>query len=147
VGRPDSYTTAAGTVNRAAASAEIGLLAASWSASRPLQASRQTGVNIMTTISIPTLSTQRLVLDGLETLTRDGVARIVKTAAAVAGLAGNYASHSLRAGFVTDALDAGASREQVQRHRRWSNIRSIDPYDRKTEVWAATTPSQRLAGS
>jgi site-specific recombinase XerD len=87
------------------------------------------------------------VLDGLEALTRDGAAQIVKRAAAVAGLAGNYASHSLRAGFVTDALDAGASREQVQRHRRWSNIRSIDPYYRKTEVWGRNNPSQRLAGS
>jgi site-specific recombinase XerD len=87
------------------------------------------------------------VLDGLEALTRDGAAQIVKRAAAVAGLAGNYASHSLRAGFVTDALDAGASREQVQRHGRWSNIRSIDPYYRKTEVWGRNNPSQRLAGS
>jgi hypothetical protein len=49
----------------------------------------QRGENIMTTISIPTLSTQRLVLDGLETLTRDGAAQIVRRAAAVAGLAGN----------------------------------------------------------
>jgi site-specific recombinase XerD len=101
----------------------------------------------MTTISIPTLSTQRLVLDGLETLTRDGDAQIVRRAAAVAGLAGNHASHSLRAGFVTDALDAGASREQGQRHGRWSNLRSTDPYYRKTEVWGRNNPSQRLAGS
>ncbi|MGH9152636.1 MAG: hypothetical protein ACRD03_09610 [Acidimicrobiales bacterium] len=63
------------------------------------------------------------------------------------GRAGNYASHSLRAGFVTDALDAGATREQVQRHGRWTNIRSIDPYYRKTEVWGRNNPSQRLAGS
>jgi site-specific recombinase XerD len=87
------------------------------------------------------------VLDSLEALIRDGAAQIVKRAAAVAGLAGNYASHSLRVGFVTDALDAGASREQVQRHGRWSNIRSIDPYYRKTEVWGRNNPSQRLAGS
>jgi hypothetical protein len=100
----------------------------------------------MTTIGIPTLSPQRLVLDGLETLTRDGAAQIVRRAA-VAGLAGNDASHSVRAGFVTDALDAAASREQGQRHRRWSNIGSIDPYDRKTEGWGRYNPWQRLAGS
>jgi len=51
-------------------------------------------------------------------------AQVVKRTAAAARLDGNYASHSLRAGFVTDALDAGATREQVQRHGRWTNIRS-----------------------
>lgn len=86
-------------------------------------------------------------LDELEPITRDGAAQIVKRAATAAGLDGNYASHSLRAGFVTDALDAGATREQVQRHGRWTNIHSIDPYYRKTEVWGRNNPSQRLAGS
>ena len=85
-------------------------------------------------------------LDDLEPITRDGAAQIVKRAAVAAGLDGNYAGHSLRAGFVTDALDAGATREQVQRHGRWTNIRSIDPYYRKTEVWGRNNPSQRLAG-
>ena len=84
-------------------------------------------------------------LDDLEPITRDGAAQIVKRAAAAAELAGNYASHSLRAGFVTDALDA--TREQVQRHGRWTNIRSIDPYYRKTEVWGRNNPSQRLANA
>lgn len=88
-------------------------------------------------------------LDGalhhLEALTRDGAAHAVKRAASAAGLVGNYASHSLRAGFVTDALDAGATREQVQRHGRWTNVSSIDPYYRKTQVWGANNPSSRLA--
>lgn len=86
-------------------------------------------------------------LDDLEPMTRDGAAQIVKRAAVAAGLNGNYASHSPRAGFVTDALDAGATREQVQRHGRWTNIRSIDPYYRKTEIWGGNNPSQRLAGA
>ena len=81
----------------------------------------------------------------LEALTRDGAAHAVKRAASAAGLAGNYASHSLRAGFVSDALDAGATREQVQRHGRWTNVSSIDPYYRKTQVWGANNPSSRLA--
>jgi site-specific recombinase XerC len=88
-------------------------------------------------------------LDGdlrhLEALTRDGAAQAVKRAARAAGLVGNSASHSLRAGFVTDALDAGATREQVQRHGRWTNVSSIDPYYRKTQVWGANNPSSRLA--
>ena len=82
-------------------------------------------------------------LDDIEAITRDGAAQIVKRAAVRAGLDGNYASHSLRAGFVTDALDAGATREQVQRHGRWNNIRSIDPYYRKTEVWSGSTAGAR----
>lgn len=80
-------------------------------------------------------------LDRLEAITRDGESQIVERAARAAGLVGDYASHSLRAGFVTDALDAGVTREQVQRHGRWINIGSIDPYFRKTLVWGPSTPS------
>lgn len=82
-------------------------------------------------------------LDGelhhLEALTRDGAAQAVKRAASAAGLVGNYASHSLRAGFVTDALDAGATREQVQRHGRWTNVSSIDPTTAKRRSGAPAT--------
>jgi integrase len=80
-----------------------------------------------------------------EGITRDGASQIVKRAARAAGLTGDYASHSLRAGFVTDALDAGATREQVQRHGRWANITSIDSYYRKTQTWGPNNPSQYLA--
>lgn len=78
-------------------------------------------------------------------LSRDGASQIVKRAARVAGLAGDHASHSLRAGFVSDALDAGATREQVQHHGRWAAVKSIDPYYRKTNTWGRNNPSQRLA--
>ena len=54
----------------------------------------------------------------LEALTRDGAAHAVNRAASAAGRVGNYACHSLSASFVTDALDAGATREQVQHHGR-----------------------------
>ena len=88
-------------------------------------------------------------LDGallhLEALTRDGAAHAVNRASSAAGLVGNYASRSLSAGFVTDALDAGAIREQVQHHGRWTNVSSIDPYYRKTQVWGTDNPSSRLA--
>jgi integrase len=84
-------------------------------------------------------------LDAPEAITRDGASQIVKRATRAAGLIGDYASHSLRAGFVSDALDAGATREQVQHHGRWNNITSIDPYYRKTLTWGRTNPSQHLA--
>lgn len=83
--------------------------------------------------------------DPPDAISRDAAANIVKRAARAAGLDGDYASHSLRAGFVTDALDAGATREQVQRHGRWANITSIDPYYRKTQTWGTNNPSQQLA--
>lgn len=83
--------------------------------------------------------------DPPEAITRDGASQIVKRAARAAGLAGDYASHSLRAGFVTDAIDAGATREQVQRHGRWTNITSLDSYYRKTQTWGPNNPSQHLA--
>lgn len=84
-------------------------------------------------------------LDPPTAITRDGASQIVKRATRAAGLIGDYASHSLRAGFVSDALDAGATREQVQRHGRWADITSIDPYYRKTQVWGKNNPSQHLA--
>jgi integrase len=83
--------------------------------------------------------------DPPKAITRDGASQIVKRAARTAGLTGDYASHSLRAGFVTDALDAGATREQVQRHGRWANITSLDSYYRKTHTWGPNNPSQHLA--
>jgi hypothetical protein len=78
-------------------------------------------------------------LDGalhhLEALTRDGAAQAVKRAASAAGLVGNYASHSLRAGFVTDALDAGATREQVQRHGRTTARRRSGAPTTRRPAW------------
>jgi hypothetical protein len=50
------------------------------------------------------------------------------------GAAGADCFRPLRAGFVSDALDAGATREQVQRHGRWANIGSIDAYYGKTQT-------------
>ena len=86
-------------------------------------------------------------LDRPVPLTRDGASQIVKRAARSAGLTGDHASHSLRAGFVSDALDAGATREQVQRHGRWAAVKSIDSYYRKTNTWGRNNPSQRLAAA
>jgi hypothetical protein len=80
-------------------------------------------------------------------ITRTGASQIVKRAARTTGLVGDYTSHSLRAGLVSDALDAGVTREQVQRHGRWANIGSIDPYYRKTQSWRQTNPPSTLPGT
>ena len=41
--------------------------------------------------------------------------------------------------------DAGATRKQVRHHGRWTNVSSIDPNYRKTQVWGTNNPSSRLA--
>jgi len=33
----------------------------------------------------------------------------------------------------------------VQHHARWTNVSSIDPTYRKTQVWGTNNPSSRLA--
>lgn len=76
---------------------------------------------------------------------RDAINDIVRRAAQRAGLIGDYGSHSPRAGFTTDCIDAGITREQVQHHGRWTNIRSLDPYYRKTSTWGPTNPATQLA--
>jgi len=73
------------------------------------------------------------------------VAQIVKLAAATATSPATTPATPPELGS-SRALAAGSTREQVQRHGRWSNIRSIDPYYRKTEIWGRNNPSQRLAG-
>ncbi|MDQ6797287.1 MAG: tyrosine-type recombinase/integrase, partial [Actinomycetota bacterium] len=78
---------------------------------------------------------------------RDAANDAVKRAAARAGLTGDFGSHSLRSGFTTDAIDAGAKREHVQHHGRWKNTRSLDPYYRKTNTWGETNPAVHLANS
>lgn len=59
---------------------------------------------------------------------RDPINDIIQRAATRAGLIGDYGSHSPQAGFTTDCIDAGITREHVRHHGRWTNIRSLDPY-------------------
>lgn len=65
----------------------------------------------------------------------------VQLAAARIGLDGDFGSHSLRAGFTTDALDAGSTRENVQHHGGWKNVKSLDSCVRKSPTWAHTNPA------
>jgi integrase len=90
----------------------------------------------------PTLDRRTRLTDPIH---RDAINDIVRRAAGRAGLVGDYGSHSPRAGFTTDCIDAGITREHVQHHGRWTNIRSLDPYYRKTSTWGRTNPAARLA--
>src|SRR6266508_3192330 len=78
VGRPDSYTAAAGAVklsNRAAVLADVGVAQhPSLRASRCRSADQE--ATTMTTITIPTLSTQRLILRGFTAADLDALAPI-----------------------------------------------------------------------
>jgi site-specific recombinase XerC len=74
---------------------------------------------------------------------RDAINDVVQRAATRAGLLGDYGSHSPRAGFTTDCIDADIPREHIQHHGRWRNIRSLDPYIRKTSTWGRTNPALR----
>jgi hypothetical protein len=75
---------------------------------------------------------------------RAAVGEIVQRAAARAGVTSDYGSHSPRAGFTTDALDAGATREHVQTYGGWQNAKSLDSYYRRTNIWGTTNPASRL---
>jgi integrase len=90
----------------------------------------------------PTLDRRTRLTDPMH---RDAINDIVRRAAKRAGLVGDYGSHSPRAGFTTDCIDAGIPREHVQHHGRWRNIRSLDPYYRKTSTWGTTNPATQLA--
>jgi integrase len=78
-------------------------------------------------------------------LSRESISDIVKAAATRAGITGDFGSHSLRAGFTTDALDDGAPREQVQTYGGSKNNNSLDSYYRRTRIWGTTNPANRLA--
>jgi Phage integrase family len=55
------------------------------------------------------------------TLSDRALAEIVAARAAAAGLEGDFAGHSLRAGFATAAARAGRSEAAIMRHGRWKS--------------------------
>ncbi|MGH9210553.1 MAG: tyrosine-type recombinase/integrase [Acidimicrobiales bacterium] len=77
-------------------------------------------------------------------ISRAAIGEIIQRAVTRAGIKGNYGSHSPRAGFTTDALDAGATREHVQTYGGWQNAKSLDSYYRRTNIWGTTNPASRL---
>ena len=63
------------------------------------------------------------------------VSRVVAGAAAAAGLPGNWSSHSLRAGMITDAARLGSSLESIARHARHKRLDTTAGYIRPETAW------------
>jgi integrase len=62
----------------------------------------------------------------------------VAARAAAAGLEGDFAGHSLRAGFATAAARAGRSEAAIMRHGRWKSVRIARRYIRQGARWDDT---------
>jgi hypothetical protein len=60
------------------------------------------------------------------------LAEIVAARAAAAGLEGDFAGHSLRAGFATAA---GRSEASIMRHGRWKSVQIARCYIRQGARW------------
>lgn len=72
----------------------------------------------------------------LERLTDQSVALIVKRRAAAAGLDPKlFAGHSLRAGFVTSALENGADLLRVMDVTRHREVKTLKAYDRRAKAF------------
>jgi integrase len=69
------------------------------------------------------------------TLSDRALADIVAARAAAAGLEGDFAGHSLRAGFATAAAGAGRSEAAIMRHGRWKSVQIARRYIRQGARW------------
>lgn len=76
---------------------------------------------------------------------RDAINDIVRRAAARAGLVGDYGSHSPRAGFTTDCIDADIPASTSNTTAAGATSAASTPYVRKTSTWGGTNPAIRLA--
>jgi integrase len=63
------------------------------------------------------------------------LAEIVAARAAAGGLDGDFAGHSLRAGFATAAARAGRSEAAIMRHGRWKSVQIARRYIRQGARW------------
>jgi site-specific recombinase XerD len=70
-------------------------------------------------------------------LTPESVARIVRRYAAAAGLEGDFAAHSLRAGFVTTARKNGAELEDVMAVTHHRAVQTVQGYFRDADRFRA----------
>jgi integrase len=69
------------------------------------------------------------------TLSDRALAEIVAMRAAAAGIEGDFAGHSLRAGFATAAARAGRSESAIMRHGRWKSVQIARRYIRRGARW------------
>jgi integrase len=68
-------------------------------------------------------------------LTATAIASIIRARASTAGITGNFAGHSLRAGFATTAAHAGRSETAIMRHGRWKSVQVARRYIRHGSRW------------
>jgi len=69
-------------------------------------------------------------------LTPEAIALILKRALERAGLpVREFAGHSLRAGFATEAAAQGASERAIMRHGRWRSVTTVRRYIRSGELF------------
>lgn len=68
-------------------------------------------------------------------LTDGAVARMVKRRAQQAGVEGDFAGHSLRAGFATEAYAQGTPELAIMRHGRWRSAAVMRGYVEEGGVW------------
>jgi len=69
------------------------------------------------------------------TLSDRALAEIVAARADTAGLEGDFAGHSLRAGFATAAARAGRSEAAIMRHGCWKSVQIARRYIRQGSRW------------
>ena len=70
-----------------------------------------------------------------KSLSDRSVASIVQRAAAAAGLDGDFAGHSLRAGLATSAARAGKHDRDIQSQGRWANLTTLSTYVRHANLF------------
>jgi integrase len=70
-------------------------------------------------------------------LTATAIASIIRKRAIIAGVQGDFAEHSLRAGFATTAAHAGRSEASIMRHGRWKSVQVAHRYIRDGSRWLA----------
>lgn len=70
-----------------------------------------------------------------ETLSARTVANVVKAAAALAGIEGDFSGHSLRAGLVTSAAQGGQRAESIAAHTRHKSIAMVQRYTRREDLF------------
>jgi integrase len=68
-------------------------------------------------------------------LTATAIASIIRARAKAAGIPGDFAGHSLRAGFATTAAHAGRSEASIMRHGRWKSVEVARRYIRDGSRW------------
>jgi integrase len=68
-------------------------------------------------------------------LSSKAVATIIRERTAAADVVGDFAGHSLRAGFATTAAAQGRSESAIMRHGRWKNAQVARRYIRHATQW------------